>query len=59
MITKEQAIEIVEKFDFFYGQRAGRELWAAKPRALQDRDVKNFARDCALLKEFLMEVKTW
>lgn len=53
MITKEQAIEIVEKFDFFYGQRAGRELWAVKSRALQDTDVKNFARDCALLKEFL------
>ena len=32
MITKEQAIDILEKFDFFQGQRAGRELWSDKPK---------------------------
>lgn len=59
MITKSEAIDIVEKFDFFYGQRAGRELWMVKSKEVQDKDIENFARDCMLLKEFLMEVKSW
>lgn len=53
MITKEQAIDIIKKFDFFYGQRAGRELWLTKPREVQEADLLNFRRDCALLREFL------
>ena len=56
MITKERAIDIVEKFEFFQGQRAGRELWFDKPRWTQEEDLENFARDCCLLKEFLAEV---
>ncbi len=55
MITKERAIEIVQKFDFFYGQRAGRELWVQKPRPVQDEDVKSFHRDCEELLEYLRE----
>jgi hypothetical protein len=54
MITKSQAIDIVEKFEFFQGQRAGRELWLTKSREVQDEDIKNFVRDCILLKEFLI-----
>ena len=53
MITKEKAIEIVQKLDFFYGQRAGRELWARKPRLVQDEDVQSFHRDCEALLEYL------
>ena len=56
MITKTEAIDIVEKFEFFQGQRAGRELWAEKPRNVQDKDLKNFVEDCLKLKEFLMGV---
>ena len=53
MITKEKAIEIVQKFDFFYGQRAGRELWARKPELIQNEDVQSFHRDCEYLLEYL------
>lgn len=53
MITKEQAIDIINKFDFFYGQRAGRELWFNKPREVQDEDIINFSRDCKRLLEYL------
>lgn len=53
MITKERAIDILEKFDFLLGQRAGRELWNDKPRDVQDRDVKEFSRDCHLLIEYV------
>jgi len=57
MITKEQAIDIINKFDFFYGQRAGRELWFDKPREVQDADVKNFSDDCVRLLEYVMKTE--
>lgn len=53
MITKEQAIDILEKFDFFQGQRAGRELWNDKPKDIQDKDIADFSRDCRLLIEYV------
>ena len=55
MITKEKAIEIVQKFDFFQGQRAGRELWFDKPRWNQEEDLDDFHQDCCDLLEFLRE----
>ena len=53
MVTKEQAIDILEKFDFFQGQRAGRELWNDKPFDVQEQDINDFSRDVALLKEYI------
>lgn len=53
MITKEQAIDIIERFDFFQGQRAGRELWNDKPKDVQDKDIADFSRDCQLLIEYV------
>ena len=53
MITKDQAIDILEKFYFFEGQRAGRELWNDKPFDVQEKDVEDFARDCQLLLEYV------
>lgn len=55
-ITKEQAIDILDKFDFFEGQRAGRELWGSKPPDIQEQDIKSFSRDVALLKEYISDV---
>lgn len=57
MITKEQAIDIVRKFDFFYGQRSGRELWASKPLGVQEADLQNFRRDCRELLNFLKNLE--
>lgn len=53
MITKAQAIDIVEKFEFFQGQRAGRELWAFKEHCVQEADLVNFRQDCYDLLEYL------
>jgi hypothetical protein len=53
MITKQQAIEIVNKFEFFQGQRAGRELWSDKSFEVQEEDLKNFVRDCKLLLDYI------
>lgn len=55
-ITKEQAIDILDKFDFFQGQRAGRELWNDKPFEVQEQDIKDFSNDVALLKEYISDV---
>lgn len=54
--TKEQAIDILEKFDFFQGQRAGRELWNDKPYEVQEEDIKAFSRDVAELKAYIADV---
>ena len=53
MITKEKAIDIVNKFEFFQGQRAGRELWFDKPRWTQEEDLDNFCRNCRELLEYI------
>lgn len=49
----DRAIEILDKWEFFYGQRAGRELWADKPTEVQDEDIANFCRDLGLVREAL------
>lgn len=48
-----KALDILEKFDFFEGQRAGRELWSEKPTEVQDEDIKSFSRDVAFLKDLI------
>lgn len=58
MITKEKAIDIINKFEFFYGQRAGRELWFDKTREVQELDLKNFRLDCAKLHDYIVKTET-
>ena len=55
-LNREQAIEILDRFDFFQGQRAGRELWNEKPFEVQEQDIYNFARDVSLLKGYIKEL---
>lgn len=54
----EQAEDILDKWDFFYGQRAGRELWAEKPREVQDKDIENFCRDLSTLRSVIKNAPT-
>ena len=51
-----KALDILDKFDFFQGQRAGRELWAEKPFETQEEDLKNFSKDVELLKDFVEDI---
>lgn len=58
-LTDEQivrAYDILDKFDFF-NQRAGRELWADKPKDIQNKDIENFSRDIEFLKDFINRLK--
>lgn len=59
MITKAEAIDIINKFDFFYGQRAGRELWASKEYSVQEADLVNFRQDCYDLLEYLKNMESF
>lgn len=55
-LNAEQAIEILEKFDLFQGQRAGRELWKDKPFDVQEQDIANFSRDVDFLKNYIKKL---
>ena len=50
-----QAEDILNKWEFFYGQRAGRELWAEKPEAIQNADIEAFCRDLAVIRAFVID----
>lgn len=52
-MTIDRVNDILDKWEFFYGQRAGRELWADKPTEVQDEDIANFCRDLSLVREAL------
>lgn len=50
----EQVEDILSKWEFFYGQRAGRELWAEKPREVQDKDIADFCRDISVVRSAIV-----
>lgn len=57
MMTREEAIiDILEKWSFFFGQRAGRELWGDKPKSVQDQDIADFNRDMEIVRAALRPV---
>lgn len=56
-MNKERAEEILAMWEFFYGQRAGRELWADKPKEIQDKDIENFNRDMAVVRKALDDLR--
>ena len=47
------ANEVLDKLQFFGGQRAGRELWNDKTREVQDEDIASFNRDIEWLRDFI------
>lgn len=49
----EQAHDILDKWQFFQGQRAGRELWSHKPKDVQDQDIADFNRDVEIVRSAL------
>ena len=56
-MTREEAIiDILEKWSFFFGQRAGRELWGDKPKEVQDQDIADFNRDMNIVCSALRPV---
>ena len=56
MTQEEAIIDILEKWSFFFGQRAGRELWGDKPKEVQDQDIADFNRDMNTVRSALRPV---
>ena len=59
VITREnilKCLDILSKWEFFQGQRAGRELWSDKPREVQDKDIEDFNRDLESIRVVLSAV---
>lgn len=59
MTREEKVIDILDKWEFFFGQRAGRELWADKPTDIQNQDIADFNRDVQLVRSALREQPHW
>ncbi|MBP3699654.1 MAG: DUF551 domain-containing protein [Oscillospiraceae bacterium] len=57
MITKLEALDTLDRLEFFQGQRAGRELWFEKNSQLQDIDIACFVRDISNLREYIQTAK--
>ncbi len=53
-----KCLEILDKFQFFQGQRAGRELWNDKPTEVQDEDIRNFNKDIEFIRNVLKSVNS-
>jgi hypothetical protein len=49
-----KALDILDKMDFFQGQRAGRELWNEKPFEVQNQDIADFSNGIDFIKKLIM-----
>lgn len=50
-------MEILDKMQFFGGQRAGRELWADKPTDVQDADIESFNEGIEAIREYIQKLE--
>ena len=55
-MNKEKCNDIIQKM-LFFNSRAGRELWADKPREVQDQDIKNREADLKFLQTEIEDLK--
>ena len=56
MTREEKVFDILAKWEFFFGQRAGRELWRDKPKEVQDQDIADFNRDIEIVRSALRPI---
>lgn len=55
-MNEEKCNDIIQKM-LLFNSRAGRELWADKPREVQDQDIKNREADLKFLQEEIDRLK--
>ena len=55
----EEVFDILNKMEFFGGQRAGRELWFDKPKEVQDQDIDNFVNKFKSITENMANSKQY
>ena len=49
--------DLLEKMQFFQGQRAGRELWNVKPKEVQEEDIENFNKDIENVRKYIRSLE--
>lgn len=54
-MAREKVYDILNKFEFFQGQRAGRELWCDKTKAVQDQDISDFVEGINYIRAYLQD----
>jgi len=50
-------MEILDKMQFFGGQRAGRELWENKPTDVQNTDIEAFNKDIESIRDYIQQLE--
>lgn len=55
--TFDEIMDILDKWGFILGQRAGRELWIDKPTNIQEEDLANFNRDLEKVRSFINSLR--
>ena len=53
----DEVMDILNKWEIFFGQRSGRQIWAAKSLWAQEEDIKNFNRDLKKVKEEILTLR--
>ena len=53
--TQNNVFDILDKIEFFQGQRAGRELWNNKSKEVQDKDIADFIKDINYIRSYLQD----
>lgn len=50
-VKQGDALDILDKWQFLLGQRAGRDLWSDKPTEVQNQDIADFNRDIEIVRK--------
>lgn len=53
----DEIMDILDKWEFFLGQRSGRQLWSVKSLWAQEEDIKNFNRDLKKVREEILTLR--
>ena len=56
-IKRTEVVDILDKIQFFQGQRAGRELWNDKPVEVQEMDLESFNRDIRTIRDYILQLE--
>ena len=51
-------MEILDMLQFFGGQRAARELWADKPKDVQNADIESFNTNIETIREYIQQLES-
>lgn len=52
-VKTSEVLDILDRLQFFEGQRAGRELWSNKPIEVQEEDLENYNRDIDKIRDYV------